>query len=884
MSCNAQNSAGHPSRPAPWAALSLALLSLAATTVAPTADAASFRGLGGFPGEPTETILVGMNPDGSQLVGRGLIKNNAPAGLYAFDYDEATLAFDPGVPDLPGGELASRGVDQRTGLAGLLRFTVGDSDATNGRRIWLRQEDLGGGESTSLLPAHPVVGADMRARGVARTRRVIGETTWGSPPTSERFYYDPGPGQFTPLPHLEVDAIDDAGRRIVGSLLDPGSGHEQALLWDQTRGAIGLGTLPGGSTSRARGISPSGRIVVGTSQSSLADPEAFRWHPDLGMHPLEPIAPGESRTSGALATSDANVVVGWYDKGGARAAFLWTPLLGRVDLRNHLASSYGLGTELSGWQLTEASEISADGRIIAGNGINPRGEPEAWVVDLEGPDVAEVRLRPIDPDGFPSVWELHLACGDRAISQLYFGVVPPQSFVPGESFFDFGGCTQPEGNLRFCNGANDIGPNVSPSSFVVEPGPETPPPARTDTIYLHLIGAGGSSGSLLCEPGSPETYLGLLRLPERTPELVLSDFDGLTGLDGGQAPLPDDALRLVRERPDPKGAALFVRPAPDDDGGDRWLVTFDSDTAFASFSFGLVMPPGSDEVSFGSCTEPVGPDRRRVCNGGDGLGQDVDFQAVRTVGPSTNLAQFGLRTDTLYVYLAGALSGVAELPALNLPGQTTRLGVFRFDSPPFQNLGFVPTLSFEKLELLDDYWSDIEEWTDGNGGNVQTFALISSGGFGGSGDPDTDGDCLVDAEDRCPYVNTDPGGLCTPDNADGGTLEQVGGVLVASSTPDGIGDACQCGAARDNPDVVDLDIDLLRSALADPTVAAGLSASSRAKCNSLGPVLGTVDAATGLAMDCKANDVFALLKGRIGETPMIPTPGEFPTCPDVGTP
>jgi hypothetical protein len=49
-------------------------------------------------------------------------------------------------------------------------------------------------------------------------------------------------------------------------------------------------------------------------------------------------------------------------------------------------------------------------------------------------------------------------------------------------------------------------------------------------------------------------------------------------------------------------------------------------------------------------------------------------------------------------------------------------------------------------------------------------------------------------------------------------------------------------------------------------------------------VLGTLDAATGLTMDCKANDVFALLKGRIGETPMIPTPGEFPTCPDVGTP
>ena len=37
---------------------------------------------------------------------------------------------------------------------------------------------------------------------------------------------------------------------------------------------------------------------------------------------------------------------------------------------------------LAGWTLTYARGISADGRTIVGDGMNPCGQPEAWIAHL----------------------------------------------------------------------------------------------------------------------------------------------------------------------------------------------------------------------------------------------------------------------------------------------------------------------------------------------------------------------------------------------------------------------------------------------------------------------------------------------------------------------
>jgi hypothetical protein len=42
-------------------------------------------------------------------------------------------------------------------------------------------------------------------------------------------------------------------------------------------------------------------------------------------------------------------------------------------------------TGLTGWTLRQARGVSADGRTIAGFGINPRGQVEAWLAVLDEP-------------------------------------------------------------------------------------------------------------------------------------------------------------------------------------------------------------------------------------------------------------------------------------------------------------------------------------------------------------------------------------------------------------------------------------------------------------------------------------------------------------------
>ena len=91
--------------------------------------------------------------------------------------------------------------------------------------------------------------------------------------------------------------------------------------------------------------------------------------------------PGGSFESFAFDMSaDGSVVVGQGNGVLGREAFIWDATNGMQNLKDFLESQLGL--DLTGWTLTDAWDISADGNTIVGSGTNPDGDSEAWIAKL----------------------------------------------------------------------------------------------------------------------------------------------------------------------------------------------------------------------------------------------------------------------------------------------------------------------------------------------------------------------------------------------------------------------------------------------------------------------------------------------------------------------
>jgi uncharacterized membrane protein len=104
---------------------------------------------------------------------------------------------------------------------------------------------------------------------------------------------------------------------------------------------VSLGDLPGGPTSSfATGVSDDGNTVVGVGNSTYS-----------------------------------------VDSNGD--AFIWTSQRGMRLLKDAVMADYS-APQLEGWHLTTAWGISGDGRSIVGEGINPQGHLEAYIVRLGG--------------------------------------------------------------------------------------------------------------------------------------------------------------------------------------------------------------------------------------------------------------------------------------------------------------------------------------------------------------------------------------------------------------------------------------------------------------------------------------------------------------------
>jgi probable HAF family extracellular repeat protein len=332
-----------------------------------------FMGLGDLPGGSVSSEALAVSADGSVVVGSSVV-SLSPFAREAFLWTQA--GGMAGLGDLPGDGFDSAA----TGVSGDGSVVVGYGESTAGQADEAFRWTASGG----MAPLGDLAGGPYfsTATGTAVDGSVVaGFSFSGSGP--EAFRWTEG-GAMIGLGDLAGGFFNSTGQGISGDgAVVVGSSQSasgvEAFRWTQDGGMIGLGDLAGGAfDSTALAASFDGSVVVG-SGTSASGREAFLWTQVGGMLGLGDL-PGGSFSSGARGISaDGSVIVGGSSSASGNEAFIWTAATGMRELDSVLIA---LGLDLSGWSLGGAHAISADGRVIVGNGINPDGDPEAWIAFL----------------------------------------------------------------------------------------------------------------------------------------------------------------------------------------------------------------------------------------------------------------------------------------------------------------------------------------------------------------------------------------------------------------------------------------------------------------------------------------------------------------------
>jgi probable HAF family extracellular repeat protein len=355
---------------------------LALVVAGTSADALPlFTGIGDVPGGAFESYAYAVSRDGTTVVGSG------QADVTGF-YSEL----------VPIRWTAGGGIEMLFAPAPSESFPFA-ADVSNGGEVVVGSSVPGGwrwtaasGSTTTFPdPALPFgetqatsVSADGGfAAGAYATTTTFLAIRWHGAGGSYDLIGDlPGGGAYSWAFDLSAD-----GGVVVGcsDAAAPGS-CDRAFRWTAATGIVDLGDLAGGSSvSTAYGVSADGNAIVGTSSSALGG-EAFLWTSAGGMIGLGDLPGGAFVSEATAVSADGALVVGrsyvTSGPGLPYVAFIWDPVNGMRDLREWLEDQ---GVDLAGWTLLEATDVSDDGRTIVGNGIDPDGRREGWVVVLPEP-------------------------------------------------------------------------------------------------------------------------------------------------------------------------------------------------------------------------------------------------------------------------------------------------------------------------------------------------------------------------------------------------------------------------------------------------------------------------------------------------------------------
>jgi probable HAF family extracellular repeat protein len=347
------------------------------------ADAQVFQGLGDLPGGAFASGASKVSRDGSTVVGYATSAN----GSEAFRWTQATGMI--GLGSFPGGTGSSSAYSVSANGA----VVVGSATNSAGGYVAFRWTQAAGLVALGDIDSDPLTSSypdDVSDDGSAAAffggfaingaGGFVGQACrWTMAGGIEPLGFLPG-GDFT-----QANGISADGSVIVGGGTIAGGGYN-TFRWTQATGMVNLGDLPGGGDySVADKVSADGSVIVGRCSNEQGR-FAMRWTQATGMVSLGDLPGGGDESEATDVSDDGNTIAGIANSTGTIVgdsdAFIWTPQRGMRLLKDALMADYHV-PQLEGWRLFSAWCVSGDGRVIVGEGINPEGNPEAYIVRLD---------------------------------------------------------------------------------------------------------------------------------------------------------------------------------------------------------------------------------------------------------------------------------------------------------------------------------------------------------------------------------------------------------------------------------------------------------------------------------------------------------------------
>ena len=395
--------------------------SVTCVTSAWPALGATFTPLGKVGGSDYLARAFAVSADGATVVGDAIWHGTSPTRVAAFvwnrDGGSQLIPAPPGFSSQYALQATDVSADGSLVTGYLEREPTSSFDPPAFRNVFVWSPATGVQLlADSIGYAYPIAGSNVQVSADGSTFAVAAVGADSTEPV--RFTTS---GAATALPRdlsggdgdYIVNAVSADGATIVGGTRPAASSSfgvlgMQATVWNAAGEPMLLplstqhdGLLIVSDFTVATDVSSDGRIVAGFDAYTGVDtavywadgegPFQLDFSAEFSSHFDRPVAPGPASTfnffSRAHAISaDGSTIVGEikYFPTTIAPDFVYDAFVWTADSGLRLVSDLLLdaGIDASDWTFISAVDVSADGRVIVGDGFNPNGMSEGWILDL----------------------------------------------------------------------------------------------------------------------------------------------------------------------------------------------------------------------------------------------------------------------------------------------------------------------------------------------------------------------------------------------------------------------------------------------------------------------------------------------------------------------